>query len=50
MGGMELPPTGRRVVGRGSYFVRVKDGKVTEFSSYPDAAGLMMQLGLLPPD
>lgn len=49
MGGMELPPTGRSVVGRGSYFVRVKDGKVTEFSSHPDAAGLMMQLGLLPP-
>ena len=48
MGGMELPPTGRSVVVRGSYFARVKDGKVTEFSSHPDAAGLMMQLGLLP--
>ena len=49
MGGMELPPTGKSVVGRGSYFARVKDGKVTEFSAHPDAAGLLMQLGLLPP-
>ena len=48
MGGVELPPTGKSVVGRGSYFARVKDGKVTEFSAHPDAAGLMMQLGLLP--
>jgi len=48
MGGMELPPTGKSVVGRGSYFVRVKDGKVTEFSAHPDAAGLMFQLGLIP--
>jgi predicted ester cyclase len=48
MGSMEIPPTGKSVVGRGSYFVRVKDGKVTEFSAHPDAAGLMVQLGLMP--
>jgi hypothetical protein len=36
------------VVGRGAYFVRVRDGKVVEFSSHPDAAGLMVQLGLMP--
>jgi len=48
MGGMQLPATGKSVVGRGAYFVKVKDGKVTDFSSHPDAAGLMVQLGLMP--
>jgi hypothetical protein len=48
MGGMEAPPTSRRVVGHGAYFVKVRDGKVVEFSAHPDAAGMMMQLGLLP--
>jgi steroid delta-isomerase-like uncharacterized protein len=48
MGGMEIPATGRSVVGRGAYFARVKDGKIVEFSSHPDAAGMMMQLGLMP--
>jgi len=49
MGGKEIPPTGKAVVGRGTYFARVRDGKVVEFNSYPDIAGVMMQLGLLPP-
>lgn len=48
MGGMELPPTGKSVVGHGAYFVHVKDGRVVEFSAHPDAAGMMMQLGLMP--
>jgi steroid delta-isomerase-like uncharacterized protein len=48
MGGMEIPPTGRSVLARGSYFARVEDGKIVRFSSHPDAAGLMMQLGLMP--
>jgi steroid delta-isomerase-like uncharacterized protein len=48
MGGMEIPATGKSVVGHGAYFVRVEDGKVVEFTNYPDAAGLMMQLGLMP--
>ncbi len=48
MGGMEMPPTNRSVVGRGSYIGRVKDGKIIEFRSHPDAAGMMMQLGLMP--
>lgn len=48
MGGMEMPPTGRSVVGKGAYFARVENGKVVEFSSHPDAAGLMVQLGLMP--
>ncbi len=48
MGGMELPATGKSVVGKGTYFARVRDGKVIEFHSHPDAAGMMAQLGLMP--
>jgi steroid delta-isomerase-like uncharacterized protein len=47
MGGMQIPATGKSVVGHGAYFVRVADGKVVEFSSHPDAAGMMAQLGLM---
>ena len=49
MGGMEIPPTNKSIVGRGSYVAFVRDGKVVEFHSHPDAAGMMMQLGLMPP-
>jgi len=49
MGGMEMPPTGKAVVGRGSYIAKIKDGKIIEFRSHPDAAGIMMQLGLMAP-
>ena len=48
MAGTELPPTGKSVLGRGAYFARVKEGKIVQFNSYPDLAGLMMQLGLMP--
>jgi Ketosteroid isomerase-related protein len=48
MGGQQIPATGRAVTGRGSYFARARDGKIVEFHSHPDAAGMMMQLGLLP--
>jgi len=40
--------TGKRVVGTGTYFVRIRNGKAVEVHSCPDAAGLMMQLGLMP--
>ena len=48
MGGMEMPATNKAVTGRGAYFAKVRDGKVVELRSHPDAAGLMMQLGLMP--
>jgi predicted ester cyclase len=48
MGGMEMPPTNRSVTGRGTYFVHVRNGKIVEFRANPDAAGIMMQLGLMP--
>ena len=43
------PPTNKAVTGRGSYIARFRDGKVVEFRSHPDVAGLMMQLGFMPP-
>jgi predicted ester cyclase len=48
MAGNEVPPTSRSVVGRGTYMVRFRHGRVIEFNAHPDAAGLMMQLGLMP--
>jgi len=47
MGGMEIPATGRKVIGHGSYFAKAENGKIKEFHSHPDAAGMMMQLGLM---
>ncbi len=46
-GGTEIPATGKSVVGGGSYFAKVEDGKIVSFTAYPDAAGLMAQLGLM---
>ena len=48
MGGMRIPPTNKPVLGRGSYIERVRNGKIVEFSTHPDVAGMMMQLGLMP--
>ena len=46
--GASIPATGKKVNGKGTYFVRFKDGKAVEVHSYPDLAGMMMQLGLMP--
>lgn len=43
-----IPVTGKAVTGKGTYFVRFKNGKPVEVHTYPDAAGMMMQLGLMP--
>jgi len=48
-GAPALPATGKKVTGKGTYFLRVRNGKVVEAHTYPDAAGLMMQLGMMPP-
>lgn len=42
-----IPATGKKVHGKGAYFAKVRNGKVTEFSAHPDIAGMMMQLGIL---
>ena len=47
-GAPAMPATGKQVIGQGTYFLGVRNGKVVEVRSYPDAAGLMMQLGLMP--
>ena len=47
MGGTEIPATGKAITGRGTCIARVRDGKVAEFRSHPDVAGMMMQLGLM---
>ena len=47
-GAPAIPATGRKVNGKGTYFVRFKNGKPVEVHTYPDAAGMMMQLGLMP--
>ena len=43
-----MPPTGRVVNGRGTFFGRVQNGKFVELHTYPDVAGMMMQLGMMP--
>jgi steroid delta-isomerase-like uncharacterized protein len=47
-GAPAIPATGKKVTGKGTYFVQIQNGKGVEVHSYPDAAGLMMQLGLMP--
>lgn len=48
MGGQSIPPTQKKVTGRGDYFVRIRDGKIVEFRTHSDVAGLMMQMGMMP--
>jgi len=43
-----IPATGKKIRGKGTYFVRIRNGKAVEVHTYPDAAGMMMQLGLAP--
>jgi steroid delta-isomerase-like uncharacterized protein len=47
MGGGTMPATGKPVKGKGAYFARVENGKITKFNTYPDVAGMLMQLGFL---
>jgi hypothetical protein len=42
----EIPATNKKVVNRGCVFGKVRNGKFIEIKSYPDLAGMMMQLGL----
>jgi predicted ester cyclase len=42
----EIPATNRKVSNYGCYFGKVKNGKFTEVHTYPDMAGMMVQLGL----
>jgi steroid delta-isomerase-like uncharacterized protein len=42
----ELPPTNKKVIGKGSFFAKIRDGKTLEVSTYSDIAGMMIQLGI----
>ena len=44
------PPTGNKIYYYGIGFMRVRDGKVSEFIVSPDRVTLMQQIGLLPAD
>lgn len=46
--GMQMPATGKGLTAPGVYFVKMRDGRMTEFSTHPDTAGMMVQLGLTP--
>ena len=46
--GASIPATGKIVHGKGTYFVRFENGQPVEVHSYPDLAGMLMQLGLMP--
>lgn len=45
--GPAMPPTGEKVNGKGTYFVRFQNGGVVEVHTYADVAGMMMQLGMM---
>jgi steroid delta-isomerase-like uncharacterized protein len=47
-GAPAMPPTGKSVRGKGTFFARIRDGKIVELHTYPDLAGVMMQLGTAP--
>lgn len=47
--GPSIPATGKKITGRGTYFLRIRNGKIAEAHTYPDIFGMMMQLGLVPP-
>ena len=48
-GAPAIPATGKKVSNaKGVYFARIRGGKIVEFNSYPDVAGMMMQLGMMP--
>ena len=48
MGGQEFPATGKPIIGTGTYFASVRDGKIVSFRVHPDVASMMAQLGLMP--
>jgi steroid delta-isomerase-like uncharacterized protein len=43
-----LPATGKKITGKGTYFNRIRNGKIVEQHTYPDVAGMMTQLGQMP--
>ena len=48
MGGQKAPATQKKVHLHGSYMAVVRNGRIVEFRTHPDVAGMMMQLGMMP--
>ena len=46
---MGVPPSGKEIVLKGTSIERIKDGRIAERWVNYDNAGLMQQLGLIPP-
>lgn len=46
---MGIPPTGKTIVVQGVELYRLANGKIVEFWRHDDDAGMLMQLGVLPP-
>src|SRR5947207_9872889 len=46
---MGIPPTGKRVSVRFAAFNKIVNGKIVESEVFMDAAGLLVQLGVMPP-
>ncbi|REJ83162.1 MAG: hypothetical protein DWQ44_00140 [Bacteroidetes bacterium] len=42
-----IAATKRKIISKGSYFVKARNGKITDVHSYPDMLHLMIQLGIL---
>lgn len=48
-GSPSIPATGKKVTNaKGTYFARIRNGKVVEVHTYPDTVGLLTQLGVMP--
>jgi steroid delta-isomerase-like uncharacterized protein len=43
-----IPATGKKIDIKGTYFSIIRNGKIMELHSYPDVAGMMVQLGMMP--
>lgn len=43
-----IPATGKKITVKGTYFNRIRNGKIVEQHTYGDVAGMMTQLGLTP--
>jgi len=46
---MGIPPTGKHVCVRFAAFNKIVDGKIVESEIFMDVAGLLVQLGVMPP-
>jgi len=46
---LDVPPTGKSIVGRFVAFDRIENNKLVSSEVFLDVAGILIQLGVLPP-